>query len=378
MEARFLADEQTHAMVEFIRRVWDKDITVERFLRGRAADLAENPYASDGGIPIAVVLDGEKIVGRLSAIPCRLWADGDEHRMYWLSGLHILAEARGKKLAPLLPKLMMDTYPIITGFFVQKAPLQIYRKLGWTIPGKIPEYMKILDARSFFDNFDPRRFAHTLGWRTKLASAICAAARMGGAFFPALLLKCHAMAWNARSQGRHPARVCAVDAFDRRIDRLWERNRTFIQCAQVRSSAYLNWRFKKEAHWIKVVSEAGDEIDAYAVVSVKRFSDDERLRGMTVLSVIDIFWDFVHPQAFLAMLRALESIARERGAAVMLCSIRNADAREMLRRSAFFRIPSTVYFGFHCAKEGLRVSPNFEDWFVTRGDADASGSLAPE
>jgi len=377
MEVLFYNDAYLDSMVEFIRSVWDETITAEVFSSRRAADREENPYAGEGGNPLAIAVEGKRIVGRLSAIPCRLWANGEEHPMCWLSGLHVLPDFRGRKLAPLLPKLMIDNFSIVTGFFVQEAPLRIYNKLGWTIVGKIPEYMKILDARGFFKNFDVANFDHMLGRKKLLAKTLCTIGRTGDAFLPSLLLGGLSILRKTRSGRDRPMNVAIVEDFDRRVDELWERNKPFIKHAQVRASRYLNWHFKSRTGWIKVISEENDAINGYAILSVKKFSGDERLHDMSVLSIIDIFWDLAEPRVFTGMLRSIERLARERGVDVLLCSIHEPGAEKMLKRSAFLGIPSTVYFAYHCSKEGLKLPAALDDWFITRGDADAAGSLAP-
>lgn len=377
MEVLLYSDAYLDSMVEFVRSVWDETITAEAFSNRRTADRKENPYAGEEGNPLAIAVEGKRIVGRLSAIPCRLWANGEEHPMCWLSGLHILPEFRGRKIAHLLPKLMMDNLPIVTGFFVQEAPLRIYTKLGWTVVGKIPEYLKIIDSRGFFRNFDVANFDHMLGRKRALARTLYRIGRTGNASLPSFLLRGYSMLLRARSGQNRPMDVSIVEDFDPRIDELWERNKPLIRHAQVRTSGYLNWHFRSGMGWIKVISEENGAINGYAILSAKKFSGDERLRDMKVLSIIDIFWNFDDPHVFTEMLRSIEGLARERGADLLLCSIHEPSAERMLKRSAFFRIPSTVYFAHHCSNAGLKLPAALDDWFITRGDADAAGSLAP-
>jgi len=377
MDVLFYTDAYAAAMTEFIRHVWDPDLTVEEFLRRRSADMAENPYGAEEGNPLAIVVDGSRIAGRLSAVPCRLWANGREYPMCWLSGLHVLPEYRGKGLAPLLPKLMIETYPLVTGFFVQEAPLRIYRKLGWTIAGRIPEYLKIIDARRFFRNFEAGNFDHLHGWKKDLARMLARTGRAGGAILPSFLLRCSRGIGRLRAGGKRPAPLTVVDEFDRRVDELWEKNKARIGCAQVRRAAYLNWRFSSRVGWIKVISEEDGVVRGYAILSIKQFAGDGRLRDMKVLSVIDVFWDCARPRVFGEMMDAIEEFARARAADMMLCSIHDAVARSTLKRRFYLRIPGTVYFGHHCARGDVALPPAMDGWFVTRGDADAAGSLAP-
>ena len=58
-------------------------------------------------------------------------------------------------------------------------------------------------------------------------------------------------------------------------------------------------------------------------------------------------------------------------------AINDKAAKRILLKNGFIKIPGTVFFGFHCSNNSLILSANLEDWFITRGDADAAGSLAP-
>ena len=82
-----------------------------------------------------------------------MWANGKEHLSHWLAGLHVLPEGRRQGLAKALQQTT-NQLPITTSFWVIEATLKVKRKLGWTVVGKIPEYIKVLESKSFKSAID--------------------------------------------------------------------------------------------------------------------------------------------------------------------------------------------------------------------------------
>lgn len=361
--------------VEFINIVWDKNATVHSYVEKREKDLKENPYGAEGGFPIFMLIENERVVGNVVATPCRLWANGREHGMYWISGLHVLPEYRGRGAAKLLPMKVMDELPIVTGFFVLDAPYKIYKKLGWNILGKIPEYIKIINSREFIHNvrlnnidFIPHSIARVFKKTDSLFSSILTS-----------MVSLYNKTFDLISGSTFEYQVCKnVDHFDKRVDDLWERNKHKVKFAQVRNSDYMNWMFKQEKGWIKIVYEEEDGIHGYAILSCKHFKEDTRLGNLKVLSIIDILWDFEKFHILESILNYAERIGHSQNVDVIICSINHHIARRMLLRKGYIKIPSTVYFEYHAKDDALNLSKNMCDWYITRGDADAAGSLAPD
>jgi len=367
------------SLMDFIRLVWDKSITKDKYLEERSRLFHDNPYAGEGGLPLALLAEDERVVGHVTSTPCKVWAQGRESLMYWNAGLYLLDECRGKGLGNVLPQKMIDTLPLVSGFFVVEQQLRTHTKMGWTIVGKVPEYMKVLNARNLFRNIDLstidqmpdylRRFTAKKGTLFRRAGSVCFAAAIS--------------LYTALRKLSHPVpiahgKMVVVDEFDQRIDALWNRVKYSIPCAQVRSAAYMNWQFKKEKGWIKLVFEVKGEAMGYALCAARKFDESGRMAGLRITSIIDILWDFQRPDIFCAMVEWIEHMARRDTSDALICSISNAQAQTLLRKNSFFRIPGTVFFAFHAADTSLHLSPHMEEWFITRGDADAAGSLGPQ
>lgn len=122
----------------------------------------------------------------------------------------------------------------------------------------------------------------------------------------------------------------------------------------------------------------GDEVVGYALLSQRKFQEGGRLSGVMVTSIIDILWDFRRQDVLRSMLRWIERFARDKKSDVLIASVNNKKAQRNLILKGYIKIPSTVYFAYHSANPEISLSVCMDDWFVTRGDADAAGSLGPE
>ncbi|MRR14434.1 hypothetical protein EG833_03200, partial [archaeon] len=58
-----ISEELFDSMMEFIRFVWDESIDQKKYLEERSEVFRENPYAEEGGFPLALLADDERVVG---------------------------------------------------------------------------------------------------------------------------------------------------------------------------------------------------------------------------------------------------------------------------------------------------------------------------
>lgn len=387
MDVHFFDDEKLNgisdpvfsSLIDFIRHVWDPGLTKERYLAERSRMFSENPYAKSGGLPLGLIVDGERVVAHCVSHPCRLWSNGKESPLYWNAGLYILEEYRGKGLGLVLPKLQADKLPTITAFFVVEQQLRTHTKLGYTILGKIPEYIKILNVRNFTTRLDIRNVKQIPGSIRTVMGPPGSFLRKPMHWGLALGYGIYKLFRNVSMTGRSRSdeNIRFVDAYDERLDKLWDKVKYSLLCAQVRNSAYMNWQFKTEKGWIKIIAEHGEGIVGYALCAGKVFTEEDKLSGLKVLSIIDILWDFEKPVICIHMLNWIEDFAKREGYDALICSINHKEARRILLKKAFIKLPGTAYFIFHTHDKSLGLSPDMNDWFITRGDADAAGSLGP-
>lgn len=364
-------------LVEFLRRVWDKDLTEANFEARLKKNMSENPFAKDGGFPIAIAVKNDQIIGHHAGTPVHLWVNGKELLSYWLAGLHVLPEGRKQGVAKALQN-KTNQLPLTTSFWVIEATLRVKNALGWTVVGKIPEYIKVLDPKKLSDSIEFNK-SHQLRLDRKQAiQKLFLDKNSPGNFLFKSIINIQNFVYSAfLSRRAMQYRISQVQHFDIRIDQLWERNQNSLKFAQVRKSDYLNWQFKHESGWIKIIAENDSGIAGYAILSLKKIQKVNYFMGVRALSIIDIFWDFTQPEAYWDLLRYVQNMGIENNATALICSINNKQARSILKRNGYFRIPGTVYFGFHCNDPKLSLSPNMNDWFITRGDGDAAGSLGP-
>jgi len=377
-ELNGISESMLESLADFIRQVWDPTTTRESIIIDRRKEYLENPYAAGGGMPLALLTEGDRVVGHVKSIPCKVWAGGTERLAYWNAGLHLLDECRGKGLGSILPQKTIDTLPLVTGFFVVEQQLRTHTKMGWTIVGKIPEYIKVLNAGQFFRQIDLSGIAQMPEALKRITRHRSSPLRTGASWVYQLVMGGHRVYMAVTSGRPKPiGSLATVPSFDHRVDALWDRSKPFIHSAQVRSSGYMNWQFPAEDGWIKATYMEEGSLQGCAVLSMKTFEQGHSLSGLKVFSIIDVFWDFTCPHVLKGMLTRIEDLARSKGADVVLCSIANSYASRCLHDRGFLNIPGTVYFAFHARDDSPGIASGIDEWFFTRGDADAAGSLGP-
>jgi len=280
-------------------------------------------------------------------------------------------------LGGVLPMLTIKNLPLITGFFVVEQQWKTHKKMGCTIVGKIPEYIKILDPNKFVQQIDLSQISQMPNSMKKLFRIFRIPIRICFCYFLWPLYKLISVFKSNSNFNSEAGVLKIVSSFDHRVDKLWERSKKFISCAQVRNSAYINWQFSVDLGWTKAIYIKEDVVLGYAIISIKSFEKDHQLSGLRVLSIIDIFWDFSKKPVMNSMLELIKDYGKKNHADLILCSIADNFARKCLYKNFFFKIPSTVYFFYTVKDKSCGLSPKIADWFFTRGDADAAGSLGP-
>jgi len=267
---------------------------------------------------------------------------------------------------------------IKTGFFVIPQQLKIHKKLNYSIVGKMPEYIKIVNPRSFFKKLDIVKIIQESKYLTRLSpkyekyidnkfkKLIC---KLAINFY-----KCIALL----SSMPNDLRDCSfVDEFDQRVDDLWSNNKVYLKYAQVRNSTYMNWYFDAKKGWEKIVHKKNGKINGYSIISIKTLSDAGYLSNLKILSIIDIFWNFKKSKVLNTMLSFIEKYSIKNKVDVIVFSINKRNVKKPIFKKGFIRIPGRQYFVIHSLDKENKISGKMKDWFITRGDADAAGNLGP-
>lgn len=365
-------------LIEFIRKVWVRDITKDLFHSKQTNDMKNNPYSQGKRFPIAIALCENTIVGHIALKPCGLLLNGQEVTGFWQAGIHVNEKFRGMGIATQLSQLIINRDEVVTGFFVVDQTLKLKKTLGWDLPGKVPDFMKIIRPKEFIKEVNlsnlpvvPDRIKYIFNVFQKFWK------------IPVIYLFTAAMhTYNLKSKlfktKTKIDNINIVETFDKRIDTLWETNKSFLSNAQVRKSDYLNWSFNKSKGWIKVIYEKDNKVLGYIILSLKTFETGSRLSGINTCSLIDIFWDLTQPNIFASLLAFSEKYARSQGAVILFCTINYKPINKFLSKASFFEIPRSVYFSIYTSNKDIEYSKELSDWFITRGDADAAGSLGQE
>jgi hypothetical protein len=367
------------SLVELVREAWDKDATVESYLAARALQFVQNPFMNEHGYPIILLVDNDKVIGQCNSTPCKAWAGKRELTMFWNAGLHLLPECRGKGLGIVLPAELTRRLPIISGFFVVPQQLKTHKKLGYHIVGKIPDYIKVYKPVRFLMQIDIENIRQIPAILRKLL-------RRDNKFFrvpfswigAACIMLFHYIKKKLRGiESDKKITFSFVDEFDVRVDQLWDKMKEKIQFAQVRNAAYMNWQFKASQGWKKLIMEENGDVVGFALIALRRNDEKDRLAGLKLVSTIDLFWDFEKNDIIEHYLRFMDMYAKREGADIAFCSINNKIAIQRLKMHGYFKIPDSVYFVVRSQRGDVHLSGRLEDWFLTRGDADAAGSLSP-
>ena len=381
MEVTYYNDHYFEKLLDFYKRIWDPDLNEEKLNHRFRVEYPRNPYFHEGGFPIALLIVDDQIVCHTIGTPCRLWAHNSERPMHWLSGLYLLPEFRGQGYGNLIPISLTKTFPIVSGLAVIAPSVRIHQKLGWTIVGKIPEYIKILKPKLFLLHIDltklknmPRvlkRFA-AIYELFKKSFFLSFASGFIDLYYRFLDKKAY------KPSGYKNVSLMPVDDFDHRVDALWDKSKRLIRFAQVRSSKYLNWYFASDKGWIKLLLSIDGVIEGYAIISVKSFGDQDQLPGQKVASVIDMLWNFSKPDILAVFIRQIEAYLRQLDVYFMIFSIHHISARKIFIDQGYLPIPSTMHLMINSSLPDVNLSNNKDDWFFTRGDGDAAGSLRPD
>lgn len=244
--------------------------------------------------------------------------------------------------------------PFGLGFPNRDAYVVGKRMLKYKDIGKMPVLFKLLNL------YLPLK--KRMPW---LPSGVLRAVRSMSAVWFRLLL--------AASQGpRVPGvRVRTVEAFDRRVDALWERTGQRHKIVAVRDFRYLNWRYKKPGSNYRILlAERSNEVVGYAVFRVK--SNAVSMEG----HLVDLFTDGTPGVDRLLVRKALALLTREQVDYALCWMLRDKPSFAALTGLGFserdsFPPGNIVYFIFDPAAIDETFVTNTENWFLTMGDSDA-------
>jgi GNAT superfamily N-acetyltransferase len=363
------------ALIEFYRRVNlidDADLADGRHWSDYDA---ANPYGR-GLPPIAIALQERTVVGHVRSTPFALWLNGRERPAHWLSGLHVLPEARRMGLAKQLIGCITEALPLVSGVLVVEPSLKALQAARWVFPGRLADYLHIVNPKKFLslmtadrlERFVPRRLRTAADTFRRLFKGPLAQGMKG--YYG---LK------GVRSKVRRGAQVSfkEVAQFDTGADELWQKIRGRFKLTHVRNAAYINWQFPATDGWRKMVHATSEGVRGLVVYAVNEDRDGP-LAGLKALNVADALWDDPESETIAELVYHLLSKGYEEGVDLIMFSGNHPGLARTLKRAAFVQIPSTVLVGFCSRAADDDFFAVYGDSYITRGYADAAGRLGPQ
>jgi acetyltransferase (GNAT) family protein len=378
------AELHAEAIAAFYRKMWNPTTTAESFMASRRKAAAENVAAPGEPPPIAIVLEGQRVIGYCGSVPQRLWDGVAEHPAYWVKGLMVLPEYRGGPIGYLVWKEIAAHLSHAAMMIVTPAARRLFSAMGYTDLGAVTNFVRLLRPGRLAQRLDvaqlalrlPRwltvglRFAQRTGLAgvggigAGLVADIAAAATRGGA-------RRFATTWASEPPSREE------------LDELWRCSRKTIPASPVRDGLYLRWRFGvngsppplgpegNENRYVYITAREGTRLVGVAVLLQPREASDPRLRGARVATISDLVFPAERGAVGLALLAGSERVARESNGDAILCSASHHAVVRLLRRQMYVPLPGNVHFFHRDGTGGTRWPPELASWWLMRGDGGA-------
>jgi len=378
IQATLATEEHAGAIAAFYRETWSPDATAESVLAARRRAAAENMVAPGETPPLALVLDGSRVIACCGSIPQRLWDGVAEYPAYCVKGLMVLSEYRRGPIGFLVGKALAERLSRATVLVVAPAARRLFRALGYTDLGAVTNFVRPLRPGSLAQRLDVGalglRLPRWLAFGVRLAQRARVAGVAGGAAGVGLDL---AAAVTRRTAARFIT-ACTVEPPAREeLDRVWRSSREAIVASPVRDGRYLRWRYgaaetaADENRYAFITVRDGTRLVGVAVLLQPRAISDPRLRGVRVATISDIVFPPERADVGLAVLAAVERAARSAGADAILATTSHGALARLLRRQAYAALPGNVHFFLHDATGTARWPRDLASWWLARGDGGA-------
>jgi len=321
----------------------------------RSAWLFErNPHRFEDSSGVWICRRKGEIVGQQAEIAFRLVAGGEELAAAWAIDLMVAPEWRIRGVGPGLMASHSELRSCVAGLTQNEDAVNIYRRAGWAEIGTVPVYMRPLD---------PTELSRRAPFAARLR-------RVAPALNVGLRAIDLAVAGAARLAG---LRLVPVDAFDDRVDQVWERSAPDYPVLARRDAATVAWYFDQRpeaAEFHRFYLVRGSKVLGYVALR-----DGDHWGGVS-MSVID----FLAPARWVApMLTLAGQWARRRGAFALMCRTVCTPADRSLRAAGFLprgltaALPLRMFVHCTVPEEAVRSAVGQPDsWFLTAADADLS------
>lgn len=370
--------EEAHAaaLAEFIRVIWNPQATAESVLASRAVEAEHNVAEPGVPPPTWITLQSGKVLGYVTTIPIRLWDGGRDWPAYWIKGLMVHPDFRNGPIGYFVLKAAIAQLPRTGALAVAPPARRLFEALGYTDLGAIQNWIRPLAPHRILRRLDLAALglagppglagtALTVARRTGLATLLGWA---GGA-----ALRGSAAALRLGAARLNTERFTTTPAADE-IELLWKTVSSAFPSGVVRDSRYLLHRYPAgtESPYLWIGARRGGVLVGVAILRRPRPDGDPRLQGVRVATLADVLHSPREPAVGLALLGAVERLARTTGADAVLATCPTPALQTLLRRQWYLPIAGNVHFLLRdVTSERSRFGGALQEWWLTRGDGSA-------
>lgn len=345
-------------LFQFIREVFSPDDSA-RLLAQWAWRCDESPFTAPLGPAVYLMWLGDELVGLGAGFRVKMWMGGTVCDGEGLGNWAVHPRMRGRKLwqrAQVGGAAMRAVVsPLMFGW--TRLPPHIGRRVG--IPDEpLKPLIRVLDAGPLLAHLAHSRALGRLPGQLlgMIGAGATAAARM--------------VSYPLRRRSHGNGRVVRLDAFDDRVDALWERARRPTKAMVIRDRRYLNWRYRDrpDATYLLYGFERGAELEGFLVARRTTY------KGMPWGYLVDFLTPENSRDAVSSLIDAAVDELRRLGAAAVVCYVTDDDARATLYRRGFFSAPQSdpmrFPLSFAESHPELKKFAAMSSWYLTMGDGD--------
>ncbi len=384
IQVMLATEEHAAAIAAFYRQVWNPHATAELFVSTRRQAAADNVAAPGEPPPIAIVLEGDRVIGYCGSVPQRLWDGVAERPAYWVKGLMVLPQYRRGPIGYLVWQQMAAQLTRATMTIVTPAAQRLFRASGYTDLGAMTNFVRLLRPGHLAQRLDVAGLGLGLPRWIAVGARLAQRTGLAGVAGACVGVVADLTATATRRAGARFAMDCTIEPPSRdELDELWREARGSIGASPVRDGLYLRWRFGadgtapglgpegEENRYLFITAREDRRLAGIAVLLQPREHSDPRLGGACVATISDIVFPANGTAVGLALLAAAERAARARQADAILCSATHRALTRLLRRQSYLPLPGNVHFYHRDATGVTRWPLDLGSWWLTRGDGGA-------
>jgi len=293
------------------------------------------------------------IVAHQGAIPVRFRFAGEEQLTGWFVETRVLESMRGRAVGPMLIKKALEDLPFNLSLGQTEQMRELQFALGWRQVTPLPVHALILNPAQVLQGKLHNPLAR------KVASATWTLGR----------------SLRQRIQGNGHGtelEVVEITNFGDKHTQLWERVKGGYQCAVVRDSSYLNWKYVEQPgqEFVRLDLCRSGELKATLVLMFRDPDDAYQYRRAFIVDFVGPLDD---PGILRGTLLAAAQSCQDRGADAVVLHALCRSLETAARACGFLRRPPTRFLLI--ATGGLEPSQaealsTVEKWFLSMGDSD--------